>query len=178
MKSLTLIRHAKSSWKLPVGDRYRPLNQRGYRQAGEVAARVARQLTTSDPVDQADSQLRRPDRILCSPATRAFTTCGIFCDACNIEWSRVEICAEIYLASVQGMLKGICTQFESCDHLWVFGHNPQLESLAEYLLARPVPPLATCSYVAMLFDEAADSALTRGSARLGALFCRERELLS
>ena len=65
MKTLFLIRHAKSSWSTPdLKDEERPLNDRGNRDAPMVARRMAQ----SWPV---------PDKIICSQAQRAQETAAI-----------------------------------------------------------------------------------------------------
>ena len=48
MKILTLVRHAKSSWKdTSLADRDRPLNKRGKRDAPEMGRRIAAAGTVS-----------------------------------------------------------------------------------------------------------------------------------
>ena len=66
MRSLTIVRHAKSSWKdRGLSDRERPLNKRGERDAPIMAKRVA------------ETGIR-PSQIISSPAVRAWTTAKIF----------------------------------------------------------------------------------------------------
>ena len=62
MKSLHLLRHAKSSWKEPgLGDIERPLNRRGLGACTAMAAYMVRRAIV-------------PDLVLCSPARRARET--------------------------------------------------------------------------------------------------------
>ena len=62
MKTLTIVRHAKSSWKdSGLRDRERPLNKRGKRDAPEMGRRIFKHGI-------------RPSLILSSPAKRAWTT--------------------------------------------------------------------------------------------------------
>jgi phosphohistidine phosphatase len=65
MKTLILVRHAKSSWKYDVSDRERGLKTRGIEDAHNV---VTEFLSTNE----------MPDTIFCSPAKRAQDTCKIF----------------------------------------------------------------------------------------------------
>ena len=66
MKSLTIVRHAKSSWKnRGLSDRERPLNKRGERDAPIMGRRVA-------------TAGIRPSQIISSPAVRAWTTARVF----------------------------------------------------------------------------------------------------
>ena len=65
MKLLTIVRHAKSSWKdTSLRDRDRPLNKRGKRDAPEMGRRIA-------------AAGIRPSLIVSSPATRAWTTAKV-----------------------------------------------------------------------------------------------------
>ena len=65
MKTLFLIRHAKSSWEYTaLPDKDRPLNDRGKRDAPKMGKRLAKRDVT-------------PDLILSSPARRALTTAEI-----------------------------------------------------------------------------------------------------
>ncbi|MDH3806604.1 MAG: histidine phosphatase family protein, partial [Gammaproteobacteria bacterium] len=65
MKTLTLVRHAKSSWKdSGLSDRERPLNKRGERDAPVMGKRAA-------------AAGLRPSQIISSPAVRAWTTAKI-----------------------------------------------------------------------------------------------------
>ena len=66
MKTLTLVRHAKSSWEdRGLSDRERPLNKRGEHDAPLMARYVAEAGV-------------RPSQIISSPAVRAWTTSSIF----------------------------------------------------------------------------------------------------
>ncbi|MFT5861747.1 MAG: phosphohistidine phosphatase, partial [Flavobacteriales bacterium] len=71
MKTLYLVRHAKSSWEFDVIDHERPLNERGMRDAPIVAVAVA-------------EKMPKPDMFLSSDATRAKATAAIFAQAYHI----------------------------------------------------------------------------------------------
>src|SRR6202022_2048110 len=77
MKTLFLIRHAKSSWDDPaLSDKDRPLGDRGRRDAPRMGKRLAKRNVT-------------PDLILSSPARRALTTAEIF--AKKLDYKRKDI---------------------------------------------------------------------------------------
>ena len=79
MKKLFLVRHAKSSWADPsLADLDRPLNKRGLRDAPFMA-----KLLKGRGV--------QPDRILSSPANRAFTTASYFAEALDIPSKEIDI---------------------------------------------------------------------------------------
>src|SRR6056297_1598790 len=84
MKTLLIIRHAKSSWDNPdLPDVERPLNKRGFRDAPFMAKLIA-------------EKVPKPDLFLSSPATRASTTAKYFAEAYNLEENRIEIKELIY----------------------------------------------------------------------------------
>ena len=87
MKTLTLVRHAKSSWDdTELADFDRPLNRRGERDAPEMARRLA---ATGDP----------PDRIVSSPALRALQTARVLAPALGIDPASLVTESRVYEAS-------------------------------------------------------------------------------
>ena len=114
MKTLLLLRHAKSSWKDSTQADYdRPLNHRGR----DSAILVRRFLK--------DRKLR-PTLVLSSPALRTRQTV-----ASVFEGSSPEIRYDdgLYLASVGKLLEVISRVEGNCDQVVVVGHNPGLEEL-------------------------------------------------
>jgi len=114
MKTLLLLRHAKSSWKDSTQADYdRPLNQRG-RDSATLVRRFLK-----------DRKLR-PRLVLSSPALRTRQTV-----ASVFEGSSPEIRYDdgLYLASVGKLLEVISRVEGNCDQVVVVGHNPGLEEL-------------------------------------------------
>ena len=98
MKTLTLVRHAKSSWKdTSLADRDRPLNKRGKRDAPEMGRRL-----TAAGV--------RPSLIVSSPAVRAWTTAKIIANEIGYPREFLQRDSALYLASVNGILDVIASQ--------------------------------------------------------------------
>src|SRR5437899_10475758 len=80
MKTLFLVRHAKSSWDdTALPDKDRPLNDRGKRDAPKMGERLAKRDV-------------KPDLILSSPARRALTTAEII--AKKLDYKRKDIVAD------------------------------------------------------------------------------------
>lgn len=120
MKTLYLLRHAKSSWKDPtLADHDRPLAPRGRR-----AARVmADHIVTIRP---------RPRLVLCSTARRARETCDLIVGGL-VASVAVELDDELYGAS-DGELRVRLHQLPAdADAVLVIGHNPALSELATQL---------------------------------------------
>jgi len=116
MRTLMLLRHAKSSWDQPgLDDFERPLNARGQNAATRMGRYLAR-------------KRQRPDLFLCSSALRARATCDLV--QAEIDDIRVVHLDDLYLASSAKLLEA-CQQVEpEIETLALIGHNPGLEALA------------------------------------------------
>lgn len=117
MRSLTLLRHAKSVWDDPsVSDYYRPLNQRGRNAARAMGSYLARK----DAVF---------DLILASPAERVAETLK---NLVKGGWKSgpVQFHEAIYGAGCDEVLAMIQSVPEHVGRLMVVGHNPALAQLA------------------------------------------------
>ena len=131
MKTLFVLRHAKSSWNEPdISDFDRPLNERGVAAApfmGKLMA--ARQLS--------------PDVILSSPANRARTTSELLKAAAGLEVP-IKFDDRIYEASPQSLL-GVIAEIEVLNaSAMLVGHNPGIEGLIRILTGR-IEPMPTAA---------------------------------
>jgi phosphohistidine phosphatase len=120
MKSLLILRHAKSSWKddsLP--DHERPLNKRG-RQDALLAGRLMRE------------EGLLPDLILSSTAKRARSTVDLVVEESGYGGS-IEYSRELYAAGPEAYIVSLAKLPEKYDLVMVVGHNPGLEQLLEDL---------------------------------------------
>lgn len=139
MKTLYLIRHAKSSWKdSSLDDFDRPLNKRGMNDAPLIGKYL-------------HSQKIEADVIISSPAKRTELTARIIAN--KIKFGR-EIIFEptIYEASYFDLLK-IIHSIENCvNQLILVGHNPSLNELANFLIEVRIENIPTAGVVAISFD--------------------------
>lgn len=120
MKTLFLLRHAKSSWKdAGQPDFERPLNERG-KQAASVIGKFMRK------------QKLNPDIILCSPAKRAKQTVERVSEAASFT-APLQYDERIYEASVATLCALVSQIDESAESALLVGHNPGLEGLLESL---------------------------------------------
>lgn len=116
MKTLLILRHAKSSWKNPaLRDHDRPLNHRGERNAPRMG-RLMKQ------------EGLRPERILSSTAVRARTTARLAAEACGLE-GEVELVEDLYLSGVRDHIEVLRRLPDELSSVMVVGHNPDLEDL-------------------------------------------------
>jgi phosphohistidine phosphatase len=116
MKTLTLLRHAKSGWDDPIArDFDRPLNPRG-RRAAQTVAKEMRRLGL------------RFDLVLASPARRVMETIEEVERVFGSLSPRYE--RDIYLAVPETLLDLVRHADGTGDRLLLIGHSPGLESLA------------------------------------------------
>lgn len=121
MKTLTLVRHAKSSWKHPeLRDRERPLNKRGKRDAPVMGRRIAEHGI-------------RPSLIISSPAVRAWKTAKVIAGAIGYPLEFLQREDGLYLASLDNWLDVIAAQDNGFNSIMAFGHNPGLTDFANFL---------------------------------------------
>jgi phosphohistidine phosphatase len=126
MRTLSLLRHAKSSWADPgVGDFDRPLNERGKDAAPRMGAFMA------------DRKLA-PDLILCSTAARARQTLDLVLPQLSGEPAVLYEDA-LYLAAASALLRRVRKVDAAVRHLMLVGHDPGLHALAVHLAGEGAP---------------------------------------
>lgn len=131
MKTLLLMRHAKSSWKdQEMADHERPLNKRGQGDAPKMGALLK------------EKELI-PQRILCSTALRARSTAEAINEATGCK-DQVDYLDSFYLAEPAAYLDGLRVLPEDVERVLVIGHNPGLETLL-HLISGRIESLATSS---------------------------------
>ncbi|NOX68384.1 MAG: hypothetical protein GXP15_04290 [Gammaproteobacteria bacterium] len=140
MKSITLLRHAKSSWNTAgLSDRDRPLNKRGERDAPTMGKRIG-------------GHDIRPSLIVSSPAVRAWTTAKTVAEAINYPREFLQRDDRLYGANVATIIDVIADQDAGFNHIMIVGHNPGLTQFANYLIADITPNLPTCGVVSVLVE--------------------------
>ncbi len=137
MKTLTLVRHAKSSWKdRGLSDRERPLNKRGERDAPIMGKRML------------ESGIR-PSLIISSPAVRAWSTAKEVARELGYPLEFLQREDGLYLASLDNLLDVVATQDAGFNHLMLFAHNPGLTDFANYLSPSLTSNLPTAGVVSV-----------------------------
>ncbi|MXV15393.1 SixA phosphatase family protein [Hufsiella ginkgonis] len=133
MKSILLVRHAKSDWEgRNLSDFERPLNARGHRDAPMMATRLMKSKIL-------------PQKIVSSPAVRAWTTAGYFAEAWGIDRQSIQPCPAIYEASVNTLLETVNAFDNQYDLVALFGHNPGITMLTTALSGREIGNMPTCA---------------------------------
>ncbi|HLE52187.1 MAG TPA: histidine phosphatase family protein [Anaerolineales bacterium] len=136
LKSLLILRHAKSSWDEPgLADIDRPLNKRGKRDAPHIGFLLREEGIV-------------PDLILCSPALRARKTAEAVAENCGFE-GEIEIQDSFYPGHPADYLEVVGHLPDQYLCVMVVGHNPGLEELLTTLtdesVALPTAALAQIS---------------------------------
>ncbi|MDH3621609.1 MAG: histidine phosphatase family protein [Gammaproteobacteria bacterium] len=154
MKVITIVRHAKSSWKdSSLSDRERPLNSRGERDAPDMGKRI-------------HEHGIRPSLIVSSPATRAWTTAKIIAQAINYPREFLQKEDSLYLASLDEILDVIVAQDNGFNNLMVVGHNPGMTDFANFLIPGLTINLQTAGVVSVQVDQEDWSLYERPAAEL------------
>lgn len=140
MKTLTLIRHAKSSWDDPsLRDFDRPLNKRGHRNAPFMGQILNARGTNFD-------------RVYASPARRAIDTAQYICGELECGADAIEVVPDLYDAGAQellGLIRGADDAFSS---IAVVAHNPGLTHLTNLLADAPIVNVPTTGVVSFELD--------------------------
>lgn len=147
MKTLYVIRHAKSSWDDPtLTDFERPLNNRGKKDAPEMAKRLEKRNVM-------------PDLLLSSPAERAITTCKAIAEKIQYPLSKIKTDKNLYHAEDAEILRIIQGLDNTYSCVWIFGHNPGLTDFVNLVADAgidniPTAGVVACSLTINSWDEA------------------------
>jgi len=154
MKKIILVRHAKSGWDNPdLQDFERPLNKRG-----KTDAPIMAQILEKYKVF--------PDLLISSPAVRALTTANIFAETINYPPKKILTDKGIYEKGARYIIKLIANLNNSVNTVVVFGHNPDMTSLASYFVGDYFDNVPTCGIVAIEKDVDDWSKIEDGNSKL------------
>lgn len=141
MKTLYLLRHAKSNWGDPsLSDRERPLNARGERDAPRMGAALGERYA--------------PMTFYVSPAERAQATFA----GMQSGWPELQIAqgittAALYTFDYQRLLDWIANRRDDPSSLALIGHNPALTELIHFFVgSRSIDNLPTAGWVQLSID--------------------------
>ena len=139
MKTLYLIRHAKSSWSYRQLDDFdRPLNDRGRRDVVRMGNYLA-------------SRIPPPALMVASTASRALYTSLFLADAWGIPEERVHLEPTLYHADEEEILE-VVREYGRGEILALTGHNPGMTGLANELCGKWTENIPTCGVMGINFD--------------------------
>ncbi len=139
MKSVLIIRHAKSSWDLDVEDFDRPLNHRGQTDAPVMAKRLIKK----------DIQI---DAFISSPAKRALSTAALFAEAYEKKTKTILTVPSLYEPVIEAFHAAINNLDDIYKVVAVFSHNPAITDFANQLTSVRVDDMPTCAVFAVKAD--------------------------
>jgi phosphohistidine phosphatase len=140
VKTLYIVRHAKSSWENPLlADFDRPLNERGKRDAPRMAKRLKEKRIT-------------PDLMLSSPAKRALSTCKQMAEVLGYNKDKIKTNPDLYHSDEDEILRVIRTIKDHHQTAFIFGHNPGLTEFVNAISEANIDNVPTCGIVACTFE--------------------------
>jgi phosphohistidine phosphatase len=135
MKTIILIRHAKSSWKFPdLKDIERPLKKRGVRDASLMASVL-------------QNMQMNIDKIISSPAQRAMSTAKAFAPE-----ESIIVDQRLYLESKTKLLNVLNELDNNLQCVALVSHNPDLTDFANFLANDNIKNIPTSGIVGIQFD--------------------------
>jgi len=140
MKTLYLVRHAKSSWEEPgISDADRPLIPKGIKRTKLVIDFLRGRGTTID-------------LMISSPALRACDTAKIMAEGLDYPVNRIRTDRKLYDEYYDRILDIIYGTSNDVNALMIFGHNPTITHLANLFLHPGIEMMPTSCVVCLSFD--------------------------
>lgn len=140
MKTIILVRHAKSSWDDPSWtDFNRPLNKRGLKDAPYMS-----KLFKGKGI--------KPEIVFSSPANRAYSTAKFFIEELEIKEETVIKDNNIYEKGSRYIINVLKNLDNNKHSVIVFGHNPDITSLSSYFSGEYFENVPTCGIICIDFE--------------------------
>ena len=140
MKTLYIMRHAKSSWNSEyIYDWERPLIENGIKKTKKVSDFLINKNLTLD-------------LIVSSHAVRAKETAYMIADALDYDRNEIIINNNIYDSDEEALMNEIYALPNNKDNIMIVGHNPTFSQFANYFLAKKIDFLPTSAIVSISFE--------------------------
>jgi len=140
MKTLFIVRHAKSSWDFPhLADHERPLIEKGKKRTKYIADYLLEKNISID-------------RIISSHAIRAVETAKIIGSALKYPHEHILISDKIYHGNVDILFNHFYDLSDDIRSVMMVGHNPTFTHFANYFLDKGIEWLPTSGVVCVEFD--------------------------
>lgn len=138
MKSIYVVRHAKSSWgDFTLPDFDRPLNERGKKDAPEMARRLLKKGI-------------KFDAFVSSPAKRAQKTAAYFCEEFGVKKDTIILVDQLYHAAASTIYNVISGLDDEYKTVAVFSHNPGITDFVNNLVPEVrIDNMPTCGIFAV-----------------------------
>ncbi len=139
MKTITFLRHSKSSWDYNVSDIDRPLNEFGIEKIKKTAS-------------QSKDQFILTEKFFTSPANRAIHTCLILSRILSISTSKIKVCEDLYTFSYKDVFEFIKEINNNYSNITLVGHNPAYTEISNYFSENKILNLPTARWFSMKFN--------------------------
>ena len=139
MKTITFLRHSKSSWDYILEDVDRPLNEVGIEKIKKVAESSKHQFINSDI-------------IFSSTANRAIHTCLILTRQLSISNNKIRLSEDLYTFNYFEVFDFIKKIEDKYSHVVLVGHNPAYTEISNYFSENKILNLPTARWFSMKFD--------------------------
>lgn len=141
MKTLYIVRHAKSSWKYSgIDDIDRPLKKRGIKDAHLMSKFLSKKID-------------RPDVLLSSSANRALHTGVIFCENLGYPLANLQINRQLYSFSDGYLVKTILALDDGFNAAMIFSHDHGINTFVNKFGSKPIAHVTTCGVIGIQFKE-------------------------
>lgn len=158
MRTLFLVRHAKSSWESPgIRDFDRPLNLRGLNDAPRMAQMLVKMGV-------------KPDYMISSPAKRAISTAIFFAEVFEMSSDKIHREPTIYEAVPADIHRVISQLPDAAKTVFVFGHNPTFTEIANVFTEDFIENLPTCGVVKITSSAASWDTFYEGNSKVIACY--------
>ena len=139
MKTITFLRHSKSSWDYILEDVDRPLNEVGIEKIKKVAESSKHQFINSD-------------MIFSSTANRAIHTCLILTRQLSISNNKIRLSEDLYTFNHFEVFDFIKKIEDKYSQVVLVGHNPAYTEISNYFSENKILNLPTARWFSMKFD--------------------------
>lgn len=140
MKTIYIVRHAKSSWDFPhLSDHERPLIEKGKKRTRLINEYLIRNKT-------------QVDLIVSSHAVRAYETASIIARAIGYPKESIRIDRMIYHANADRLIDQFYDLSDDIHSIMMVGHNPTLTNFANQFLEQKIEWLPTSGVVCVNFE--------------------------
>lgn len=140
MKTLYIVRHAKSSWEYKgIKDIDRPLKKRGIEDAHLMSKFLSK-------------EIKKPDVFIASSANRALHTAVIFCDNLNYPLSNLKIKKQLYSFSDGYLVKTVNALDDDFNSAIIFSHDHGINTFVNKFGSTPIAHVSTCGIIGINFE--------------------------
>ena len=150
MKTIYLIRHAKSSWENHnLSDFERPLNKRG--------------MNDTEKIGQKLNQLNfNPEKIIASTSARTTATIQLLCEHTNYNFKNVAFNSTLYHPSRENFMQILEDLPDELESVALVSHNYGISEFADYLTENFMEAMPTCAVVCIELEIDSWKEIVRG----------------